>query len=227
MTRAFAWPVASVVVAWLAVGLAVGCGTSREPSYFALEPRPGSARGPAATGAPRLIELRRPSVAGYLDRADIVTRVHGQKLQIDTGERWAEPLGEMISRVLARDLSSRLGGSDVFMESGAISAEADATVAVDVLAFHPDGSGRLRLVAQVAVDVGKASPTTATTRVETFELSRSLRAVGDTSSLVDTMSGLLAELSDRIADLLRQRALEPQGSVAGGGAADATGRPSR
>ena len=194
MKRAFA-----SLVMGLVLGSAFGCGTSREPSYFALEPRAGSAR----AGAPKLVELRRPSVAGYLDRADIVTRVKDNQLKLDTGDRWAEPLPEMISRVLVRDLATRLGGSHVFMESGAIAAEPDAAVAVDVLAFHPDGDGRLRLVAQVAVEAAGASPTT---KVETFELSRPLPPVSDTSSLVDAMSGLLADLSDRIADLLRQRA---------------------
>jgi uncharacterized lipoprotein YmbA len=200
MNRALARSIACSF-AWLVLGTGagVGCGTTRDPSYFALEPRAGSAR----VGAPKLVELRRPSVAGYLDRADIVTRVKGSQLKLDTGERWAEPLAEMISRVLMRDLSSRLGGSHVFMESGAIAVEPDATVAIDVLAFHPDGEGSLRLVAQVAVESSAASPTT---RVETFELSRSLASVADTSALVDTMSGLLADLSDRIADMLQKAA---------------------
>ena len=190
---------------YLTIGLLLlaGCGSSAEPSYYALASRPGSAQ----TGAPKLLELRRPGLAGYLDRAEIVHRVVDYKLSVQSGERWAEPLGDMVGRVFAADLAVRLPESSVFVENGAIAAAAEAIVAVDVVRFDSDASGTVHLEAQVAVETTGDAKVTKARRV-------SLEAKPDgngTPALVATMSGLLASLADTVAQMLRD-----QGKLNGG-----------
>ena len=68
------------------------------------------------------------------------------QLTLNGGERWASPLGDMIGRALAEDLSSRLPGSSVFTSSGAISADPNATVEVDIQRFDAASTGPVTLL---------------------------------------------------------------------------------
>ncbi len=178
-----------------ALALLAACGGSKEPTYFALAPRIHAAE----AGAPTLIEVRRPGLAGYLDRPEIVKTVKDYRLQLETGERWAEPLGDMIGRVIASDLSSRLEGSQIFVENGAISAIPEAVVAIDVQMFDAGADGALRLVAEVVIEA-RSDPKL--TRAKHFALQAHLES-GSTAALVAGMSTLLAELADGIAAMLR------------------------
>lgn len=185
---------ALVFVAGLALA---GCLSSKEPSYYALSARASTA---PASGAPKLVELRRPGLAGYLDRADVVQRVKNHQLSIDSGERWAEPLGDMIGRVLAQNLSSRLPGTELFVENGAVSAIPQAVVAVDVQRFDEGDDGNIVLVAQVVVE----SPgTRRAAHAKQFSLSAARRRSG-VPAQAETMSELVAQLADAIAAMLRE-----------------------
>jgi uncharacterized lipoprotein YmbA len=126
-----------------------GC-SSPDPTYYTLQPVPGT----AISGAPATVEVRRPGLAGYLDRSDIVLKSESYTLSLNAQKQWAEPLGDMIGRVLTQDLSQRLPGKSVFTQSGAITADADMRVEVDIQAFDADGSGDAILTAQVAVERG-------------------------------------------------------------------------
>jgi uncharacterized lipoprotein YmbA len=181
--------------ALLLLAALAGC-TSPEPTYYTLTPVPGTPRG----GAPRVVELRRIGLAGYLDRADVVHGRQGVQLQLGNNERWGEPLGDMIGRVLAEDLTGRLPGTTVYSAAGSISAEPDATVEVDIQRFDADSAGRVDLLAQVAVE-RRGSHRAETAR--TVRLSQPA-AGSATPALVMAMSGALGQLADAIAGMLRR-----------------------
>ena len=63
--------------------MAVAC-TSPEPAYYTLAPVPGTPR----RGGVALIELRRPGLAGYLDRPEIVRSGSAYQLRVAGSERW-------------------------------------------------------------------------------------------------------------------------------------------
>jgi uncharacterized lipoprotein YmbA len=91
----------------------VAC-ASPDPTIYTLEPIPG-----AVLSAPsQAIELRRPGLAGYLDRSDVILKDEGYRLDLNSQARWAEPIGDMIGRVLSEDLGQRLPSSMVFSPSG-------------------------------------------------------------------------------------------------------------
>ncbi len=173
-----------------ALGLC-GC-ASPDPTYYTLATVPG----PAQTGGPPTIEVRRPGLAAYLDRTDIVRRGDDYRLVIASGEQWGEPLDNLIGRVLAEDLTDRLPGSTVFSDD-AISPH-EAVVNVDVERFEADAKGTVTLLVQIAVQRGPNQPPAA----------RSLRLTAPTRSsatpdMVAAMSGLLGQLADAIAVMLR------------------------
>ncbi len=175
------------VITMLAVA---GC-SSPDPVYYTLAPVPGA----VVHGAASSIEVRRPGLAGYLDRSDIVLKSASYQLDVNSGVRWGEPLGDMIGRVLTQDLSQRLPGASVFAQSGAISADPFLRVEVDIQNFDEDASGAIVLNAQVAVERGVTHQPVATRHVS---LTTQPGGAG-ASNLVAGMSLLLGQLADRVA----------------------------
>jgi uncharacterized lipoprotein YmbA len=173
--------------------LLAGC-LSPDPAYYTLRAVPG----PTQEGGPQAIKLDRPGLAGYLDRPEIVRDSTANRLAIRAGERWGEPLGDMIGRVLAEDLTQRLPGSSVFTEAGSISVDPNVTIELDILRFDLDASGTAILLVQVAVEPGGRHDPSGT---------RSLRltqrpASDATSDLVTSMSMLVGQLADALAGMV-------------------------
>ena len=170
--------------------------SSPDPSYYTLAP----IRGTGVPGGPALVELRRPGIAGYLDRSEITRSNTPYQLKVASGERWGEPFGDMVGRVLAEDLNSRLAGSSVFTSAGAISADAGARVEIDVQRFDADAGGQIVLAAQVAVtrNGNRGEPATRSLRINITP------AGAATSAYVAAMSQALARASDDIAAMIRR-----------------------
>ena len=172
----------------------VSC-ASQEPAYYTLAAVPGAVQ----PGGPKLVELRRPGLAGYLDRPEIVRANSAYRLRLAGGERWGEPFGDLVARVLAEDLNLRLPGTSVFTAAGAISAEPNATIELDVQRFDADGAGEVTLLAQVAVSHGRARASAAARTVRlTIQ-----PASAATADLVAAMSRALGQLADAVVPMLR------------------------
>ena len=184
--------------------LAASC-ASPEPAYYTLAPVPGAAVSGAsgsarpAGGGPRTVQLRRPGLAGYLDRPEIVRGGGPYQLRVADTERWGESLESLIGRVTAENLSTRLPGTTVFTEAGSITADADATVELDISRFDADASGQVVLVAQVSVQRGREPEAT---RTRTLRLTATPTSSG-TAQLVAAMSQALGQLADEVTAMLR------------------------
>jgi uncharacterized lipoprotein YmbA len=169
-----------------AAWLLVSC-SSPNPALYTLEAPPG----PVRRGGPRVIELRSIAIARYLERSQIVRSSENFRLDVLPNDWWGEPLDTMIGRTLARALTQRLPGSTVYSENGAISAEPDATVQVNVQRLDQDSTGTVRLIAQFAI-VRRTS--------DTRGISLQVPVNGPaTSALVAAMSEAIGQLADRIA----------------------------
>ena len=171
---------------------------SPDPTYYTLQVVPGTALpGPRVT-----IEVRRPGLAGYLDRSDIVLKSASYKLDVNSQLRWAEPLGDMIGRVLSQDLSQRLPGAAVFTESGAITADPTMRLEVDILDFDAEASGDVVLTAEVALERG-----TTHAPLSTRHVSLTAQPGGPgAGNLAAALSGLLGQLADQVAGDVRASA---------------------
>ena len=193
------------------LALAAARCTSPDPAYYTLRVVPG----PVRAGGPPAVKLARPGLAGYLDRPEIVRDSAANRLAIRSGERWGEPLGDMIGRVLAEDLSQRLAGTSVFTEAGTISVDPAATIELDIQRFDLDSSLTVVLVAQVAAERGRSHDPAGT---------RSIRltmapASDSTSDLVAAMSALVGQLADVTAGMIL--------AVSAGGGAGEAAAPAR
>jgi uncharacterized lipoprotein YmbA len=172
-----------------------GC-ASPEAAMYTLRTVPGV----AASGGPSPVEIRRPGLAGYLDRPEIVRDSSDYRLRLNSNERWGEPLGDMLGRVLAGDLAQRLPGVSVFTEAGSITADPAATIELDIQRFDLDADNTVVLLAQADVQRGRAHEPGATRSIRL-----SLPASGTTTSaLVATEAQLVGQLADALASDLRR-----------------------
>jgi uncharacterized lipoprotein YmbA len=181
------------LAAALAIGGLAGC-ASPDAQFYTLQPTKGTqATNPSLTLA-KNIEVRTPGLAGYLDRSDIVLKDADYRLGVNDQQRWAEPLGDMIGRVLTEDLAQRLPQNSVFGQGGAISADPDARVEVDIQRFDADAGGTVTLAAQIAIEAR---------RNHTPLMTRHIMLTADppapgAAAMAATLSTLLGELADVI-----------------------------
>ena len=177
--------------------------SSPEPAYFTLMVRPGA----PTPGGPKLVELRRIGLAGYLDRPEIVRNGNDYRLRITTNERWGEPLAELVARILAEDLTTRLPGSTVFTAASSISAEPNATLELDLQRLDADAQGNAVLLVQVAVSgpKGRGKADAQTVRLSVAPNSPA------TVDYVAAISTALGQLADRIVPLLLSASTTPPG----------------
>jgi uncharacterized lipoprotein YmbA len=141
--------------------------------------------------------VRRPSIAGYLDRREIVRAVRGERLDLSGDSNWAEPFDAMIGRVLAAGLALRLPASRVMCDLNSLGVGPEVRIDIEVQRFEHGADG---LVLRALVAVRRGAETTSV-KVEAVELEdRSERR--DTEATVSAMNALLGKLADHIARTL-------------------------
>ena len=174
--------------------LLASCGSSPEPRYYTIVPRSG----PALPRGPKIVLLKDIGLASYLDRREIVRSSESYKLDIMANDWWGEPLGSLLGRVLVVELSQRLPGSTVYGESGAINADYNVSVGVNVQRLDADKAGALILAAQVAAEFNRPRRLAA----RNFTIAKPL-PTPDIPGLVAAISDAVGELADGVAALLQ------------------------
>jgi len=171
-----------------------GC-ASPQPDLYTLAAVPGAVQ----PGGPRSVMLRGIGLARYLERPEIVRSSEDYRLDIRANAWWGEPLGAMISRILVQELTQRLPASSVFSEGGAISAEGETSVEINLQRMDSDRTGMVLLRAQIAVQSRRAG---GRGLVENFA-TQVAPGAGDLTSAVAAMSLGLGQLADKIAVMLQ------------------------
>lgn len=162
---------------------------SPDPDLYTLVPVSGTTNDQAAGTA----ALARMNVAHYLDRPQIVRHHNDYELVTDDTQRWAEPLDQMMPRILVADLTERLPHMRVVQSSSGMLGQAGTDIAVSIERFDVDPGGTVVLDARWSLRGGnKDGP------LESAEITEQI-GKGDTSVLVAAMSRCLAQLSDRVA----------------------------
>lgn len=139
-------PAAAALFALTTLG---GCGAiapSVAPvDFFVLNP-PVAARSGSLQGASLGVgPVRFP---GYLTRPQMVRRHDRTRIEYVEDARWAEPLADNFTAVLASDLNARLGVNRTNLYPWYKSSEPDYIAEVNVLRFEEDDSRHVRLQAR-------------------------------------------------------------------------------
>ena len=119
----------AVLCAFVAAG--AGCASPRS-NFYTLD----SAAKPVTTGAAYSVAVGPVSVPAAVDRPQIVVRSAPNEVGIDEFHRWASPLPDAISRVVAENLAAMLGTPNVTVFTRPTAAGARYRVLVDVLRFE-------------------------------------------------------------------------------------------
>ncbi|MFQ5960102.1 MAG: membrane integrity-associated transporter subunit PqiC [Candidatus Methylomirabilales bacterium] len=144
------------------------------------------------------------TIPPYLDRPEIVTRASGTELHLAEFDRWAEPLQQNFSRVLAENLSILIPTDRAAMFPWEQSTPIDYRVAVEVTRFEGNADGDSSLMARWNI-VGADGKKELLARQSSF----SARAdAQDYEARVSALSRTIADLSREIATAIK--ALSPK-----------------
>ena len=114
-----------------ALALLAGCATA--PSkFYALS---STATLDAAPPAPYAVLVGPVSIPASVDRPEFVVEVAPNRVELDEFNRWASPLQNNISRVVAENLVTMLGTQRVAQFQQSLNLDADFRVAIEVQSF--------------------------------------------------------------------------------------------
>lgn len=184
----------------------LGCGTS-QPSHFYLlrAMSPASASGLSEVKPTSLsLGLGPVNLPKYLDRPQIVTKSGAHEVELAEFHKWAEPLSENVSHVLADNLSVLLSTDRIEQYPWRRTTTVDYQIVVDVLQFDGIRGGEAALAARWSLlgDDEKTVFITKTTHVTHNPTSQ------DYEALAEAMSQNLEVLSREIAEAIK--ALPPK-----------------
>jgi uncharacterized lipoprotein YmbA len=144
----------------LLLGLAA-CGPGEPARFYLLSPQP-SAASVRAVGP--VVFVDQATVAPYLDRAQLVSRVAPDQVAFAELRTWAEPVTSMITRYVVDALGDRLGPDRVLETPARRDLAPDFRLALDVQRFDGDQSGIMVLDARWTLLAGAEERFVATGR---------------------------------------------------------------
>jgi uncharacterized lipoprotein YmbA len=123
-------------VALVALCLGLGACASTPSRFYILNTLPASETVPAAAAEQGpAVGVGPITFPKYLDRPQIVTRAGRNQLTLAEFDRWAEPLQDNVSRVLAEDLARLIPTDHILLNPWPQSTTLDYQVQVEVLQF--------------------------------------------------------------------------------------------
>jgi uncharacterized lipoprotein YmbA len=140
----------------------------------------------------------------HLDRPQIVTRSSSNQLRLAEFDRWAGPLQDDFSRILAENLSILLSTDRVSLYPWRRSVPIDFQVVVDVTRFDGELGGNALLIARWSVFRGRDKKVLFMERSRISETSRAQ----DYEAIVAAQSRALGQLSREIADAIKAISLK-------------------
>ncbi len=181
-----------------------GCigGKSSPAKFYVLSalPSPETPKKVVAAEHGLAIGVGPVSLPPYLDRPEIVTRSGGNKLHLSEFDRWAEPLRQNFTRVLAENLSSLIPTDRTAVFPWERSTPVNYQVVVEVTRFEGSADGNSLLMARWSI-VGADGKQELLAGQSSF--SESIGPPQDYEATVSAMSRSLADFSREIAAAIK------------------------
>jgi uncharacterized lipoprotein YmbA len=185
--------IGSIVTLCAVAVLAAGCAS--QPSHFYTLSRTAT---PVATTSNLSVLVGPVSIPAIVDLPQIVVSTGPNQVTLNEYERWASPLQNNISRVVAENLVALLGAPRVSLFQQSLNAPADYHVAIEVQSFEsaPGDAATLNAVWIVRrTKDGKSETGRTTLREPTTQ--------GGYEALAAAHSRALARMSQDIAEAIR------------------------
>lgn len=175
-------------------------GGSPVTRFYSLEPVSLGESGPT-TARPLSLGVGPVTLPDILDRPQIVTRSGEHAVELAEFHRWAGDLKADLTRLLALRLGAKLGTDRISLYPWPRQRELDYQLRVDVLRFGGELGGELWLTGNWTLLSGKGNEERL---FEGFDL-RAAAPSADYAIQVQTLSGLVQALAERIADRITDR----------------------
>ena len=202
MTRNLSMGARSIVLVLVAsLASLLGCAGTAPSRYYGLSPMPASESTPSKESRPFTVGVARVTLPEFLDRPQIATRVGPHEVRYDEFNRWAEPLKENISGVLAENLCSLIGPDRVISSSGAGALTADYHVWVEVIRFDAGPGGDFSLAAQWSLYNHEKKKVVVRKRFNTQEQANGSDYVAMTAAASKALAALSREIAEGIKNL--------------------------
>ena len=181
------------VLLFLIAPLMAACSTPAPDRYYLLSATLNPAAPVAGQGS--VIGIGPVTIPSHLDRSMIVSRSSSNRLEVNAGHRWAEPLDENINRILLENIDHT--GKAVRMETFPWTSRdgVDWQIVVDIDRFERQADGNVLLAARWKLVAFESGDITASNRYEKVVDPKNT----DVESTVSAMSDLLADMSVDIA----------------------------
>ena len=192
-----------ISVAFLVVLNFLGCGTSQPSHFYLLRAlSPASVSGLSETNPSSMSLGLGPAILPkYLDRPQIVTQASDHEVELADFHKWAEPLNENVSHVLAENLSALLSTDRIVQYPWERSDQPDYQLSLDVIQF--DGKKNQEAMLKVRWTLTGNDGNTLILQ-KTSQFTEILRTA-EYEELVEAMSRLLASLSEEISTAIKTR----------------------
>jgi hypothetical protein len=171
-----------------------GCASTPPSRFYTLS----AVTETAPTASEISVAVGPVSVPAVVDRPEIVVTTGANQVKLDEFNRWASPLQDHVSRVVAENLVAMLGTPRVTQFPQNASADADYRVAIEVQRFDSTPGEAAVLDAVWTVRRAKDAQTK-TARTTIREQTREK----DYDALAAAHSRAVARLSQDIADMIR------------------------
>ncbi|WP_273795086.1 PqiC family protein [Brucella intermedia] len=177
------------LISCVLAALCVTACASPNARIYTLIARDGS----PSKGHPVLLVIEAVDVAKYLNRPELIRRTNDVQLATLDFDRWAEPVGGMIQRVLVEDLRQRLPkGSLVNTSQTEMGNEATTLqIVVNRLDVDADGTVMLNAIWQLRYTNGRANKA-GQTNIHVRPINNS------TSAQIEAMNVAVARLAEDI-----------------------------
>lgn len=193
------YPRRAIVITASSLMILAGCigGKSQPSKFYVLSPLPSETGKQVVAAEHGLAIVVGPvSLPPYLDRPEIVTRAGGNELHLSEFDRWAEPLRQNFSRVLAENLAILIPTDRMAVFPWEKSPPIDYQVVVEVTRFEGYTDGNSVLMARWSI-FGADGKQELVTRQSTFTTPTGTPQ--NYEATVSTLSRSLADLSREIA----------------------------
>jgi uncharacterized lipoprotein YmbA len=174
--------------------LLAACGSTPTTEVFTLT-RAGSPP-PPASGRPILVHVDRATVAGYFDRAQLVTRRADYRVSFHEFAVWGEPIADLITRAVVDDLAQRFGADQVMATPSPRPKPPTWRIELDITRFDVTEAGIATLDARWNLLSGRTDALAASRR-EIIEAPA--QAPLTNAARVAALRETLAALAERIA----------------------------
>lgn len=179
-----------------------GCGTTPPSKFYTLEAMSGSETTQTTTEKQSNLHIGIGPVqfAEYLQRSQIVTRTNSAEISLAETHRWAEPLHNNFSRILAENLSILIGTDKISLHPSRNWSDIDYQVVINVWQFDASKQGDVTLVANWSIR-GKGGSELLTMKKSTF--STTLEDTTSYTDIVRAQSKTVEMLSSEIAGVIQ------------------------